>query len=165
MRLDPTVIQQQIANLLTECPELAEDEILRSDMIEGETEAFDLLTAIVRKIEDAKALSEGTKERLEELRARKDRFGRRVDGLRSLAIKIMDAGGLTKAELAEATLSLRASGRKLVGEPDPASLPDDLCKITRAADKTKIKAALEAGQSVPGCELGNGEPSLAIRIK
>lgn len=165
MRLDPRIIQQQIANLILSYPEIGDDEILRADMIEGETDAFELLTSIVRQIEDAKALQDGTGERLEELKARKDRFGRRIDGLRKLAFNIMECAELAKAELPEATLSLRAGQAQLVGEADPALLPDDLCKISRAPDRTKIKDALKAGQTVPGFELSNSPPSLSIRIK
>lgn len=134
-------------------------------MIEGETNAFDLLTDIVRRIEDAKALQDGTSERLEELKARKDRFGRRIDGLRNLAFKIMESAELAKAELPEATLSLRAGQPQLVGEANADELPDNLCKISRAPDRTKIKDALKAGQTVPGFDLSNSPPSLSIRVK
>lgn len=165
MRLDPALIALQVSNLVLQHPELAEDAILRADMVEGETEAFDFLTLIVRAIEDAKALQAGTAERLEELKARKDRFGRRIEGLRELAFKIMQAADLAKAELPEATLSLRAGTQQLVGDADPKQLPDSLCKISRDLDRTKIKDALKTGQTVPGFELSNASPSLTIRIK
>lgn len=165
MQLDPLLVQQQIANLLLQYPELAEDEILRADMIEGETDAFSLLTEIVRRIEDAKALRDGTKDRLDDLKFRKDRFARRIDALRDLAFKVMDFANLQKAELAEATLSIRKGQPQIVGEPDIAKLPDNLIKIIREPDKAAIKEALQNGKSVPGCELGNGHPSISIRIK
>lgn len=165
MQLDPLQVQQQIANLLLQYPELQEDAVLRADMIEAETDANELLTQIVRRIEDAKALRDGTKDRLDDLKNRKDRFGRRIDALRELALKIMDAANLRSVELPEATLSIRKEQLQIVGEPDLARLPDSLVKIIREPDKGAIKEALQSGRSVPGCELGNGQPSISIRIK
>ena len=165
MQLDPLLVQQQIANLLLQYPELHEDAVLRADMIEAETDANELLTEIVRRIEDAKALRDGTKDRLDDLKTRKDRFGRRIDALRDLAFKIMDAANLRAVELPEATLSIRKGQLQIVGEPDLARLPDSLVKIIREPDKVAIKEALQSGKPVSGCELGNGQPSISIRIK
>lgn len=162
-RLDPTIIRQQIGNLLVSYPELADDEVLRANSIEGETDAFEFLTKVVRGIDDARALYDGVNLRLEELEARRDRFDERIKAYRSLAYKIMQAGNLTKAELPDATLSMRAGTIKVVGEPDPKDLPDSLVKIERKPDKTAIKRALENGETVPGCHLSNGEPTLSIR--
>lgn len=163
MRLDPQLIALQVSNLVLQHPELAEDAILRADMVEGETEAFDFLTMIVRAIEDAKALQAGTAERLEELKARKDRFGRRIEGLRELALKIMSAADLAKAELPEATLSLRPVAPSVV-ITDEENLPDIACKFERKPDKTKIKELLATGP-VAGASMNNGSISLTIRIK
>src|SRR6185312_7270998 len=107
MRLDPAFAQQEIANLLLAHPELQEDEVLRADCIEGETSAFEFLSKIVRLIGDNEALAKSTADYIEELRARKDRLTRRQYALRSLIFKVMTAGNLPKAELPEATLSIR----------------------------------------------------------
>lgn len=165
MRLDVQVIRQSIDNLLLQHPELAEDDVLRADMIEGETQAHEFLTQIVRRIENAKGLAAGTSERLAELKARKDRFERREEALRQLAFKVMDAASLPKIELPEATLSLRTGQPALVGETAPEQLPDELCKIKREANRTKIKEELKAGRTVPGFSLSNPAPYLTIRIK
>lgn len=165
MRLDPAVVRQQIANLRVAHPELLEDDESWLLAIESETELDDILTKIVRQIEDAKALADGTSERLADLKARKDRFSRRTESLRSLAFKMMDAAGLQKKELPEATLSIRKGQQQLVGDGNPDELPDHLCKISRDLDRTKIKEALKTGGTVPGFELSNSEPSISIRIK
>src|SRR3989304_4693464 len=128
MRLDPSIIRQQISNLLTSYPELAEDEQLRADMIEGETDAQAFLTKIVRKIEDAEALCEGTAARIKELSERKARFERRQEALRDLAHKIMSAADLRKIELAIATLSIRTVPPKVI-IIDEAALPDIACEF------------------------------------
>lgn len=165
MRLNPQVVRQQIENLKLLHPDLIEDDEAWALSLESETDINALLTSIVRRIEDTKALVIGTKDRFEELKARKDRFEQRVDSLRDLAFKFMSAAELAKIELAEATLSIRKGQPQIVGEPDPASLPDELCKIKREANRTAIKEALIHGAEIPGCQLSNGAPSIAIRVK
>lgn len=164
MRLDPQAVQLQIANLILQFPDLADDEILRADMIEAETEAFDFLSQIVRKIGDTKSLAAGTGEYIKELSERKARVERREEALRALAFKIMQAADIKKAELPEATLSVRNTPAKVVIVDEPA-LPADCLKTTVSPDKTAIKEKLGAGMDVPGALLSNGEPSLSIRIK
>ena len=163
--LDPKAIRLQVENLKLIHPEILEDDEAWLLALESETDFNEILTTIVRRIEDTKALVIGTKDRFEELKARKDRFEHRVETLRSLAFKIMQAADLAKVELPEATLSLRAGTQQLVGEADPASLPDSLCKISRDLNRTAIKDALKTGQAVPGFSLSNSPPSLTIRIK
>ena len=163
--LDPRTIRLQVENLKLIHPELLEDDEAWLATLESETDFNEILTTIVRRIEDTKALVIGTKDRFEELKARKDRFEHRIDTLRNLAFKIMQAADLAKAELPEATLSLRAGQQQLVGEADPASLPDSLCKISRDLNRTAIKEALKTGQTVPGFSLSNSPPSLSIRVK
>lgn len=165
MQLDPQLVRQQIENLKLVHPELIEDDEAWLATLESETSFNDLLTNIVRRIEDTKALVVGTKDRFEELKARKDRFEHRVDSLRNLAFKLMSAAELAKVELPEATLSLRAGTQQLVGERDPMKTPDMFCKVTRELDRTKIKEHLKSGGAMPGFELTNGSPSLSIRIK
>jgi nitrogen fixation/metabolism regulation signal transduction histidine kinase len=165
VQLDPRAIRLQIDNLKLVHPELLEDDETWLETLESETDFNEILTTIIRRIEDTKALVIGTKDRFEELRSRKDRFEHRVDTLRELAFKIMHAAELAKVELPEATLSLRAGAQQLIGDADPASLPDSLCKISRDLNRTAIKEALKTGQTVPGFELSNSPPSLSIRIK
>jgi len=165
MRLDPAIVRQQIANLKLSHPALAEDDEALQASIESETDLYDLLTAIVRRIEDAKALIFGTNDRIGELIARRERFEHRIDAMRELAFKVMQAAEVAKVELPDATLSLRAGTQQLVGDADPALLPDSFCKVSRSLDRPAIKAALKTGQAVPGFQLSNSPPSLAIRIK
>jgi hypothetical protein len=165
VQLDPGAIRQQIENLKLCHPGIMDDDEAWLMTLESETSFNDLLTTIVRRIEDTKALVIGTKDRFEELKARKDRFEQRVESLRNLAFKLMSAAELAKIELPEATLSLRAGTQQLVGDADAKELPDSLCKISRDLDRTKIKDALKTGQAVEGFQLSNSPPSLTIRIK
>lgn len=162
--LNPIVVKQQVDNLLVSCPEIAEDEVLRADMIEGATNAFDLLGEFVRLIEETDILLDGISERCDELKQRAARLERRKLGLRTLIFKLMEAGHLTKAELACATLSIRNGAAKVI-ITDETVLPDKLCRIKREPDKFAIKELLTAGYEVRGAELSNAEPTLSIRVK
>ena len=163
--LNPLVVRQQIENLKVAHPELLEDDEAWLASLESETKFEELLTQLVRRIEDTKALAEGTGGRMDELKARKDRFLRRIESLRDLLFKLMESAELAKLELAEATITVRKGQPQLVGDADPTSLPDDLCKISRNPDRTAIKEALKTGKEVPGFSLSNAPPSLSIRIK
>ena len=163
-RLDPHVIRTQVDALIALCPELAEDEQLRSDMIEGSTEAFDFLSMVTRRIIADKALAAGTSAYIDELRERKDRFERRVDAYRVLALKLLQSADLRKAELPEATLSV-VKGREKLVIPDPASVPGMYCKVSYSPDTALIKEALAAGTDINWAAMVMGDPSLTVRIK
>ena len=55
---EPRSIRQQIDNLLLAYPELAEDEILRGDMVEGATDAHEFLRMIERRRQDAECMTD-----------------------------------------------------------------------------------------------------------
>jgi hypothetical protein len=164
MRLDENIIRQSIENLKISHPDLMDDQEAWVSSLESETNFNEVLTTIVRRIEDTRALASGTKERLDELRARKDRFEHRIETLRNLAFKIMAAAELPKLELPECTLSLRA-GTPSVVITNEAALPDELCRFERKPDKTKIKEWLTSGGIVTGATISNSPPSLTIRVK
>jgi len=158
------MIEQEIANLVLHYPELADDEQLRADMIEGETEAFEFLSRVVRSIGENKALASGIADYLGELAERKSRVERRIDAFRALAFHVMQKADLRKVELPEATLSVRNGTQKVIVS-DETALPDTCIKVVRSPDKTAIKERLSAGEEVPGAFLSNGEPSISIRVK
>lgn len=164
MRLDPAIIKHQIDNLLAQFPELIEDDVLRTDMIEGQTDAFTFLSMLVRKIGESDALADGVDLYRQELAERESRIRRRIFSLRGLAFKIMEAAELKKAELPEATLSIRNGTPKVI-IVDETQLPENCVRTKTEPDKTKIKDALLSGETVEGAVLSNAEPSLSIRIK
>lgn len=158
-------LRHNIEALLRDYPDLVDDEDLRLDMLDGETEIKPVLTQLFRRVDDDKSMIEATTMRLKELSARRARFGRRVDFLRELMLKILQSANLKKIELAEATLSQRPVPQQIVGEPDVDLLPDDLVKITRVPDRAKIREALLAHREVPGVMLSNAPPTLMVNTK
>jgi hypothetical protein len=165
MRLDPRELQQQIANLYLEYPELKDDDAMRVDMLEGATSMNEMLTAILRGIDEAQFLSDGINSRVAELKKRKDRCDLKVEFLRAMILKVMRWADLRKVQLPDATLSQIAGRQKIIGDVDVALLPEELVKIERTPDRTKIREALERGDLVPGCSLSNAEPVLAVHVK
>lgn len=165
IRIPPEVIRVQISNLLLQYADLAEDEVLRADMIEAETNAYEYLDGLVKQIEDAKAMAEGTAERIKELAERKARFERRQEALRELALQIMSVADLRKVERPCATLSIRAIPPKVI-ITDEAALPDIACKFIRKPDLTRIKELLTDDTGVcAGATMSNGSLGLTIRTR
>lgn len=164
MKLDLKVVRDQITNLLAVNPELEEDDILRADMIEGETEAFEFLRQLVHTIGDAEAKRDGLKKYIDLLDQREGRLGRRIMVLRNFAKLVMESTNLRKVELAEATLSIR-NGPPRVVITNEHEIPDEFWRIKREPDKTKIKTTIQSGNHVNGAALSNGEPSLSILIR
>lgn len=168
--LNPDEVRKQIAATLLSCPELADDEQLRADTIEGATDAHEFLSMIARQLEETDILRDGLDARINELKDRAGRFDRRAEALRELALRILLSADLTKVELPTATLSTRRTPPKLLCDTwDEDSLldklVDDFIKVTRSIDKAAIKKALEAGQHVPGFTLSNGGQTLNIRVR
>jgi hypothetical protein len=164
MRLDPAVIKQQIESLIATYPELADDEVLRADMLEGSTD----LVAYLRRLEVARqgavATAEAIATLLDSWKQRQQRFEHRVDALRSIMLKLLQTAQLKKLELPEATLSVKL-GVPRVLVTDDAAVPDEFCRFKREPDRTKIKAALAELKPVPGATLTNAEDVLAVRVR
>lgn len=158
-------LRTAIEALIRQYPEIAEDEVLRADMLEAETDLNEVLTGLLRMEEDARALRDGTKEQAARLKARVERFEQRIEGSRLLMMALLDAAQLRKRELPEGTIYLRNNPQQLVGTLDAATLPDDLVKIERKPDKAAIKEALKAGRVIEGVVLSNAPPSVVVTIK
>ncbi|WP_247997692.1 siphovirus Gp157 family protein [Brucella tritici] len=159
---DVTVLEREFADLVAAYPELAEDEELRADTIEGETDAYRVLGKIVAIERDANSMVLAIGERAKELAARKDRYTRRKDAMRALLLRLLKAADLNKVSLPEATVSV-GKGRAGVEIVDETLLPDNVVKLKREPDKTAIKVALDAGEDVPGAVLREGQPSVTVR--
>src|SRR4051794_17683117 len=82
------------ARLLAEDPDIAHDETLRRDMIDGETDAIDILRSFVRASIDADKMAEAAKNRAQEVAQRAARFARRKDAFRAAAFALMDVAGI-----------------------------------------------------------------------
>lgn len=158
---DITYLEAQLTDLFAAYPELAEDNELRADMLEGETDYHAVLARLVAQEREADSLAKGTAERIRDIQGRKARYERKKAAVRELMHRLLKAAGLPKVTLPEATVSI---GRKAaaVEITDEDALPDNVVRITREPNKTAIKEALALGD-VPGARMGEVGEQLSVR--
>lgn len=164
LKLDVQTIERQINALMADYPDLADDDALRADMIEGETDLLSVMGRVLSHQLEAGAMVDAMKSRKSDLGERISRYERRSDAMRALMLNLLSAADQAKITLPEATISL-SKGRDAVEITDEAELPQGFVKIVRQPDKTAIGAALKAGETVPGAVLRAGDVSLTIRTK
>lgn len=162
--LDPFFVQKQVNELLLTNPELDHDEVLRHDMFQAETDVFEFLSQVSRKIGATRTLIDATDHYVNELKERRTRFERREYSLRKLIFDVMQTADLRKAELPECTISIRA-GQPRVVIIDEKQIPPEFLRVKTEPDKLRIKAALQAHENVAGACLSNSEPTLSIHVK
>lgn len=164
MRIDVDLLRQSIDALLVTYPELAEDEQLRMDVLEGETNIDAVLSRLVDAAGDAAAMQDAIGIRIAALQARKARYERQEEVCRSLISTVMDRASISKFTLPEATLSV--SWRKPAPfVTDEAALPEECLKVVKKPDMARIKAWVEAGNMPEGIAMSNGKAVLTIRNK
>jgi hypothetical protein len=162
--IDAQFVRGQIERLKVAFPELVEDADFLADMVEAETALDIVVTKLFREQRDAGAFANAVREQEKELAERRSRFERRQEMDRSLILSLMQSANMTKLMLAEATLSISTLPPKPIVD-DEASVPDELCNFNRWPNMAAIKAAVKAGENVPGVHMSNGGTTLTIRIK
>jgi len=162
--VDVAYTSAAIERMLSDYPELAEDEALRLDTVDGATDLEPLMSRLVRMRQERLAMAEGINTYVADLTARRDRFARGADGLKGLMLQLMRSAQLPKLVLPEATVSV-TKARETVSITDIDALPQGAFKIIRQPDKTAIKAMIDAGDDVPGAAIVIGETSLTVRVK
>jgi len=163
MNLEAAHLQQQITSLLLDYPDLADDEVLRADMIEGSTELVDFLRRLERDRQETSAHATALDENIKSLKLRKYRMERREEAMRALALKLLFVADQNKLTLPEATYSVRTIPPSVL-ITDEDALPDCACTFVRKPNKTVIKEMLEVAP-VPGATMSNGGKTLSIRTK
>jgi len=127
------------------------EERLLLDMIEGETDALELMDRIIEHVVADEALVDAGKARLKRIEARADRHR---DILKAMMTEIAE-----KVERPLATLSLGAGPRSAV-VIDAKAIPEVYWR--KAIDKQELLRALKTGP-VDGAEISNGAPMLTLR--
>jgi hypothetical protein len=142
-----------------------EDEAAFWDSLDGETDALDLLDRFLASQREDEALVDAIRAQEAALKARRDRIDMRAAAKKRVLAQILAAAGMKKAERPLGTISIRP-GSIGVKITDEDAVPTQLTreKITRAPDKAAIKAQLEAGEDVPGCELYRGPEIITVRV-
>ena len=129
--------------------------------LEGETNVMDLLDWAIRKRAERRAMAEAVAALIVGYGKKQAAHEHAADGLRDLAGAILAATGQAKIKRPGGTVSF-AEGRVSVAITAADDVPTQLCRVTKTPDKTAIRAAIEAGEQVPGAELVKGPTSVRI---
>lgn len=164
LAIDVAYTSRMLDAMLVAHPELVEDDELRADMFEGETDLAPLMSRLVRIRQERLARAEGLNNYIGDLTSRRDREARGADGIKKLMVQLMTASQLPKLILAEATISL-LNGRETVSITDIDALPQGTFSLERKPDKAAIKALIEAGEDIPGAAIVHGDASISVRVK
>lgn len=148
-------------------PAIGDDDDALADLIEGETDALEAASRLLRWMGERQANSAALKAYEADLSARRKRLDDGIATARAALSRFMETVGLSKLERPEATLSIREAGPSVVYgiDFDPEGLPEELRRWKCEADRPAVKAALEAGEVVPGATLNNGGTVLTVRVK
>jgi hypothetical protein len=157
---------QRILSVLALTPGLEMDEQLKISMLEGETELFEVVRALLNENETDDGIIAALDEQVDARAIRIERAKARIEARKKAIMSLMDSAGETSLKLPEATLSLRAlKARPKVVDVD--QLPDEFVTIVeeRKINRDAIDAAFERGQPIPGVVITNGGASLSVRRK
>ena len=148
-------------------PAIGEDDDALADLIEGETDALEAASRLLRWMGERQANSAALKAYEADLSARRKRLDDGIATARAALSRFMETVGLSKLDRPEATVSIREAGPSVVYgiDFDPEALPEELRRWKCEADRPAVKAALEAGEEVPGATLNNGGTVLTVRVK
>jgi hypothetical protein len=163
LALDAQTIAQTIEAIKIAHPELVEDEEAWLLTLASETDLTEILRQIEHRRLDADANAKTVELIVNDMKARKFRFKKREEAMRSLALKLLYIADVQKLEFAEATYGIRNNPPSVI-ITDEEALPDAACKFKREPDLTAIKSMLEIG-SMDGAVMSNGSKSLTIRIR
>jgi len=149
--------------LLAKFPTTDEDTLV--DTLEGITDLHEMIAAVIRSALVDEALQGGLRSRIDEMKRRLVRLEERGAKKRQLALEAMSEVGLGKLEQPDFTASVRAGVASLIVVSDDL-IPEtywvpQLAKL----DRKFLLAELKRGQDVPGAQLGNPKPTLAVRTK
>jgi len=153
---------REINALLLEYPQLADDEELFRDMLEGNTRFNEIMDRLLIEMRDNETLADAAAARIGKLKERQTRLTHRMNFYRSLMHRLLTVTGIQSVALAEAKVSIMKSPEKVI-ITDESAVPDAFMKITKEPNKTAIKNAIKSGTYVPGAALSNGGTTISVR--
>ncbi len=164
LHFDIEKVRAEVISLIAGHPELAEDAILREDMLAGSSDMGEVMDRIAMQITETELQAKANNQAAQIYEAREARFERAADALRGLAAKLLDQAGLERWRGNFGTFFF--SNRKpkpVVLNPD--ALPDECVKITRAANVVAIKDYIEknGGRLPAGVAMSNGGRNISFR--
>jgi hypothetical protein len=155
-------VAREVKALLAEYPQLADDDELFRDMLEGNTRFDEIMDRLLGEMRDNEMLAEAASARIAKIRERQTRLTHRMNFYRGLMHRLLTLTGLKSVALGEGKIIVVNSPDKVI-VTDENAIPDAFCKITREPNKTAIKNALKSGTYIPGATLSNGGTTIQVR--
>lgn len=142
---------------------IGDDDEVRADVVEGETDLFETFELIASEIADEQAYIEAIGDQIRRLESRKHRKAEKVQRLKTAASSALEMAGKKKLETAIATLTVKALPAQLIIKNE-AEIPASYWRPKDPAlDRMALKKALKEKQQIPGAELSNGGQTLQIK--
>lgn len=162
MRIDTTSLRR-IGDVIRDMLGDDFDAVTYWDTLDGETDALDVIDRVLSDRAEALALADAAQAQAKQLEARAKRLTARAAAMDRALLSILDAAGERRVERPAATVSRRA-GRMSVAITELHDIPTQLTRVRVEPDKTLIRKALEAGETIPGAELVRGEDGVTVRV-
>lgn len=162
VKLSVEDVAREIGSLLLEYPQLADDEELLRDTLEGETRFNEVMDRLLQEMRDNETLAEAISQRIGKLRERQTRMTHRMNFYRGLMHRLLTLTGIKSVALPEAKIFVVKSPDKLI-VVDESAIPDEYMKITKEPNKAAIRNAIKSGKYINGVTLSNGGQTIAVR--
>lgn len=161
MRYDLTAIQ--VAAMVAMLPD--DDDQLRADMLEGETDLYEMVSKLLGWAEEDEGAIIVLDQQMTDRAERKKRAQDRVANRREMIRALMDIGRLDKIVLPEATISKRPGKPKLDVVNDDA-VPEEYQAVKLSPNKSKINEAFADAEELPNWLVrGEARDVLTVRRK
>jgi hypothetical protein len=161
MRFDLT--RQQVNAVLSMVADYDDDQ-LRVDMLEGQTNLYEFVGKLLVQIEEDEGIVNALAEQIDVRKGRQEAAKARIASRREMIMALMDIARVDKLVLPEATVSKRIAAPKAI-VTDELAVPDAYCTFRRAPNIMQIRADFDATNPIPGVSFDNGGQSITVRRK
>lgn len=143
---------------------LRDDEDATRDAIEGQTGLMEAIDFAAMRLIEIEGYEAAIAKAVRDLNARKARFERQADNIRSAMLSAMTMAGLVKAERPMATVSIAKTAPKAI-VTNEADIPSKFWEPQPPKlDKAELLRALKDKENVPGATLSNGGETLKLKV-
>lgn len=139
---------------------LDEDDDAINGTIEGETDLPEALALLARLVIEQEGFAKAIEDIIRQQTSRKMRLQHRAERGRELIAWALQESGLKNLTLPDMSLGLSAPRKPVLVTGE---VPKEFCRVEYKPNKTAIREALEAGETLIFASLGNPEPTLNIR--
>lgn len=161
MWIDYEEIRRMSDNIRALC---GDDQDTFLDTLDGETDAMDILGALIKERNEMLGNEAALKELAKQYKERADKMNAKADAIAQTMGHLLDAMGERKVQHPFATVS-RTKPRARVVIEDEHQIPSQLMKVKKSPDLTAIKAQMDAGEYVPGAAIVLGNEGVTVRSK